>query len=110
MSWVKLKRGNDWGIDYWARKPHDDNGYASSSRGVRFVNGEKVRVQLKDGFEVDGIIKLVERDVDVPDHGHSNLVRTSNVSVVVAYHGAKVELSVDQVRFEKSWVEAREPA
>jgi hypothetical protein len=108
-KWVKLKRGNDWGRDYWAIKPLDERGYASASRGIRLTEAEPVRVRLKNGLDYGGVVRLNNYQAEVHDHGHSYLVTTVNPQVELKIEGTPVRVQFADCEFPLAWVKEREP-
>lgn len=106
VRWIKLKRGNDWGVDYFAIEPLS-NGGASASRGIKLEEGEPVRVRLADGSERDGVIALRTEIHTVSDHGHSYPV-TSKIPVVrFDLFGQTFGLPIDEVEVDEAWARSK---
>lgn len=72
MTWMKLQRGNDWGVEYFYRpdRPKSPAGTYSRSSGVDFQDGVKIRVRWPDGSESTERVRRASRRATVHDHGH----------------------------------------
>jgi hypothetical protein len=106
VNWVKLKRGNDWGVDYFAIEPLN-HGSADQRRGVRVVDGEPVTVRMADGTEVVGVITLREEHGTVSDMGHRYSVSSEIPEVAFTFHGQPLRVRIDEVEVEEAWARQR---
>lgn len=106
MTWIKLKRGNDWGVDYFAIEPLR-NGGASSSRGIKLEHGDEVPVRFADGTERLAEIRIrIERGT-VSDHGHSYGVSSAIPEVAVHHHGHEMRMRIDEVEVDEAWARSK---
>jgi hypothetical protein len=95
MAWTTLKRGNDWGHEYLAPEPLDERGYASANRGLKFENGQTVRVRFPDGTEASLPVRLRHTSTTVGDMGHTYPVEFDLPYIAVTTHGVVTELTLD---------------
>src|SRR5258707_144871 len=98
-DWFKLKSGNDWGSEYFARSPLNPRGYAQGARAYKLAAADVVRVRLLDGSERDGLIELFAERQTVGDMGHNYDV-TSQVPRVVFSDGTYAELEKVELQYD----------
>ena len=98
-DWFRLKRGNDWGSNYFARAPLSAQGYAACSRAYRLAAGDTVRVRLLDGSEREGLVALTKVRETVGDMGHDYDVH-SEVPRVAFADGTYAELQGIELQYD----------
>jgi hypothetical protein len=70
-KWVKLKVGNDWGVEYYSHNPHNKYGTCDSKLGIHFQDGQSVLVRWPDGSTSDEKLTVREIHTSVNDCGKS---------------------------------------
>ena len=105
-SWIKLRRGNDWGFDYFAIEPLS-NGGASKSRGIKVEEGDDVRVRMADGEIVSGVITLSTEWGSVTDSGHTYPVKSEIPHVAFTWHGQLLRIRIDEVEVDEAWARSK---
>jgi hypothetical protein len=101
-NWIRLRRGNDWGVDYFAINPLTPSG-ASRSQGINLREGEAVPVRLADGTETTGTVTLEQRVSSVSDHGHSSSARSELPHVNFSFHGQMLRARIDELEVDEAW-------
>lgn len=109
MEYLRLKKGNDWGNEYLAIEPKDEWGMAKAERGIKFRDGESVRVRWPDGHEEAVNVRLHWETVTVGDHGHDYQVTYSYPVVQAWLHGREVFVPLADLEVEAEWARARCP-
>ena len=104
-TWVRLKRANDWGQDYYAIEPLD-HGSADSKRGVMPPKGTLVRVKMPDDTERLAVCAYVQRHARIPDMGRSYDATFNVLRFLLDVSGVDVQLKPDQVDVPADWVAA----
>lgn len=104
--WVKLKRGNDWGVDYFAIEPLS-NGHADQRRGIQVDEGDPVRVRTSDGAELDGLIALRTEHGSVSDHGHWCATSSEIPEVAFIFHGQTLRIRIDELEVDEAWARSK---
>lgn len=107
-EWIKLKVGNDWGVCYWAIKPHDEHGMASASRGLYFRDGEHVDVRWPDGTVEQLTVRLMKKHGMVGDHGHDYEVSWQAPYVASNMHGHEALTPLEEVEVRRAWAESKQ--
>lgn len=70
-GFVKLKRGNDWGLEYFAVEPLGPMGTADRKRAMRFDSNQLLCVRWPDGHESRENVTMKRCRDTVRDMGHS---------------------------------------
>ena len=97
-DWVKLKIGNDWGVDYLAVNPLR-NGAADQELRYKLKEGESIRVRLKGSIIREGVVKIRTKYGSVSDHGHAYAV-TSMIPFVEFEEGTYTELHECEIPYD----------
>jgi hypothetical protein len=90
VNFVRLEKHNDWGHDYLSLPGQGLQGQwqtANAKLGLRFANGQVVRVRWPDGTLTQERVVLQEYEATVSDHGHSYSVRGTRPGVETTTHG-----------------------
>jgi hypothetical protein len=96
-EWVKLRRGNDWGVVYISRSPLR-NGTASARRRVEIHEGAGYRVRWPDGTVSVERAKLGEPvHTTVGDMGHECPITYQLPGIVTMLHGREHWVPLDEV-------------
>ena len=100
-EWVRLKRGNDWGVSYLAVEPKRD-GFADSTRKVEFAAGTPLHVRWPDGTE--STEPAAERVVHgtVGDMGHTYDTTSHNQGIEVNRNGVMLFVSLADVDIDRA--------
>lgn len=112
-TWVRLKRGDDWGSVYYALEPLGPMGTANSRRGIKLRAGDRVRVRWPNGCVTEERIDFRPETRSVSDHGNSYNVSTNKIGVVVEAtndrSGRVVSefIELTEVDIPAAWVEER---
>ena len=101
-EWVRLRRGNDWGVNYYSVNPHRA-GAACQKNRYRLVAGEEIRVRLKDSSLRVGIVKFRTTFEMVGDHGRFYPDRVdSQIPYVEFEDGTYVEIDACDIAYDPS--------
>jgi hypothetical protein len=98
-KWIKLERGNDWGVEYLtcpgqARSgPHNT---ADARRGI-FQEGRSIEVRWPNGFESTEKIKHRTIRGSVSDHGKPSSFEFSLAGIEMNMHGITRWVALDEV-------------
>lgn len=102
-EWVRLKVGNDWGVNYFAIEPLNRHGTADSRRGIKVRSGDRVRVRWPDSHESEHEIRLGRTSVTINDMRHAYEVRSEEPYIVCSFHGEDVLVRIDKVEVPLDW-------
>ncbi len=101
-DYVRLRRGNSWGADYFAIEPLE-NGLAKAERGIICTDGEIAPVRWSDGAEGTAAIRVVSESFTVGDMGHNYKGTIKIPHVVAMIHGTEALLRIDAVELDRAW-------
>lgn len=98
-EWMRLKRGNDWGVEYYYRpdRPKTPAGTYGKESGVAFKEGERLRVRWPDSSESTEVVSLRREHATVSDMGHSYPVSFELPGFKVSMNGVLKWFALDEV-------------
>ncbi len=104
MSWIKLKRGNDWETQYLTLGR--TNCYRDA---LLFTAGEEVDVRFPDGTVARRLLVMKTEYGSYSDHGRETETKFTIPHVIEDVHGVAVALALDSLEVDHDWAKGREP-
>jgi hypothetical protein len=98
-EWIRPVHMNDWGVDYWLRKPATMSGTNTWSvrneKPEAFIMGGVLLVKWPDGsIEAVVVTGGPSRPVVINDMGHDYHTSTSEPHLLLAHRGTLVSVSI----------------